>query len=68
MKFEHPYRKLESLEVWEVVQKAIKDLRDNGDLVETTAAPYIVGYLVEQLVSSGLLADTTPPVKRRSSR
>jgi hypothetical protein len=56
MKTKHPYQEYEGSEVWKVLEKGIKDLHANGDVVETTARPYIVGYLVKRLVDAGLIA------------
>jgi hypothetical protein len=65
MKPGHPYQEYQDLEVWKVLEKGIKDLQANGDVVETTARPYIVGYLSKLLVESGLLVD---PAKAVGSR
>jgi hypothetical protein len=35
--------------VWKLVDKAINDLVENKDLVETTRRDYIVGYICEKL-------------------
>ncbi len=59
MKVKHPYQNLESLPLWKVVEKGFIDLKRNGDLEETTASPYIVGYLVQELLASGLIVE--PP-------
>jgi uncharacterized protein YjbI with pentapeptide repeats len=47
----HPYSELERTRLWTAVESAIKDLISNKDLVETTARPYIVGYLCQKLLN-----------------
>ena len=47
---EHPYTELEKTRIWAAVESAIKDLVSNNDLVESTARPYIVGYLSQKLL------------------
>jgi hypothetical protein len=66
MRSGHPYREYETLKVWKVLSKGIKDLEANGDIEEKTARPYIVGYLSKLLLDSHLLVETIqqaiPPV------
>ena len=50
-----PYRHLESLPAWDVVDQAVEKLVCNDDLVETTARRNIVGFIVNELSVSGLL-------------
>jgi len=38
------YKRYEDLPIWSVVSKSVTELVSNGDLRETTAHPYIVGY------------------------
>jgi hypothetical protein len=35
--------------VWRSIEKAIRDLVENRDIVETTPRDYIVGYICHQL-------------------
>jgi hypothetical protein len=65
MKKNHPYKEYQGLDVWKVLDKGIKDLQANGDVVETTARPYIVGYLSKLLVDAGLIALPSETVKPR---
>jgi hypothetical protein len=67
MKTRHPYEEYQSLEVWKVLEKGIKNLQTNGDVVETTARPYIVGYLAKLLVDSGLLATPSKDIEHPSA-
>ena len=53
---EHPYKQLERLKAWKVLDKAIKDLAANGDVEELTARRYIVGYLLQKLDEAQALA------------
>jgi hypothetical protein len=46
----HPYVKHEGTALWATVESAISDLVQNDDLVETTARPYIVGYLCQRIL------------------
>ena len=52
----HPYKDLERLKAWKVLEKAVKRLVANGDLEELTARRYIVGYLLRELQESHALA------------
>ena len=52
----HPYKNLERLAAWKVVELAIADLAENGDIKEETARKYIVGYLVKKLREADALA------------
>ena len=58
MKDTHPYQGYEKLRVWKVLSKGIKDLEANGDIEEKTARRYIVGYLSQLLLESGVVLDT----------
>jgi lipid II:glycine glycyltransferase (peptidoglycan interpeptide bridge formation enzyme) len=40
----HPYAAYEGSPLWNAVSKAIAELVKNGDLLETTAHPYVVRY------------------------
>jgi hypothetical protein len=44
-----PYDVYKGTEVWRIVEKAICDLVENGDIVETTRRDYIVGYICKQI-------------------
>ena len=46
-----PYTELEKTRLWAAVESAIRDLVSNNDLVESTARPYIVGYLCQKLLN-----------------
>ncbi len=45
----HPYGKLEGTPPWNVLERAIQELVVNKDMVETTARPYIVGYICQRV-------------------
>lgn len=44
-----PYEIYKGTSVWKIVDKAIDDLAENGDIVETTRRDYTVGYLCKKL-------------------
>jgi hypothetical protein len=44
-----PYEIYRGTPVWKVVDKAINDLVENGDLAESTRRDYIVGYICKKL-------------------
>jgi hypothetical protein len=44
-----PYEAQRGTPVWEVVDRAINNLVDNKDIVETTQRDYIVGYICKKL-------------------
>ncbi len=46
------YQEYKENPLWEIVDKAINDLVENDDIVETTARDYIVGYIVEKILKS----------------
>ncbi len=57
------YEHLAQTEEWLVIDRAIHELAQNCDLVETTAHEYIVGYLCKALAETGThqpLVTTTP--------
>jgi hypothetical protein len=69
MKANHPYKKYESLRVWETLSRGLDDLTSNGDIEQNTPKAYIVGYLSKLLVDGELLRDeiksaSTPGAKR----
>jgi uncharacterized protein YjbI with pentapeptide repeats len=47
----HLYIELEGTRLWTAVESAINDLVLNNDLIESTARPYIVGYLSQKLLN-----------------
>jgi hypothetical protein len=49
---EFPYEKFVNTKGWKIVESAIADLVENGDLIEQTARKYIVGYLMKKLDES----------------
>ena len=51
---DHPYKTLENTPLWLAVEKAVADLESNKDLKLTTRLEYVVGYLCDQLVQSGV--------------
>ena len=48
---QHPYSEYESDPLWPLLNKAINDLVDNGDLIEQTDRAYVVGYLCQVALS-----------------
>jgi hypothetical protein len=44
-----PYELYRGTKVWRSIEKAIRDLVENRDIVETTPRDYIVGYICHQL-------------------
>ncbi|PTX94220.1 hypothetical protein DB354_10670 [Opitutus sp. ER46] len=65
------YERLRSDLLWPAVDKAIKNLVANGDLIEQTDRDHIVGYLVKVLrasVGSVPKKKTGKGLSRRSSR
>ncbi len=50
----HPYDAYEHLPAWKVLDKAMQELIDNGDVEATTARQHIVGYLTKQLADREL--------------
>jgi hypothetical protein len=44
-----PYEIYRGTSVWKVVDNAINDLVENGDLAESTRRDYIVGYICKKL-------------------
>jgi len=55
----YPYQQFENTGTWRVVDDAINALVQNGDLKESTARRYIVGYICEQLDKAKVLRDAT---------
>jgi hypothetical protein len=52
----HPYLGLTTTPQWAVIDRAVLELAENRDLVETTAHEYIVGYLCKAL-AEGTVSD-----------
>jgi hypothetical protein len=50
-----PYQEYETAPAWKVIDEGISALVANQDLMETTQRNYIVGYLVKQLVETGVI-------------
>ncbi len=50
-----PYKKFESTQLWNVVDKAIGDLVENTDIEEKADRKYIVGYLCKALFESKII-------------
>lgn len=46
---DYPYQKYEATKNWEVVERAVNALVENGDLIEQTNRKYIVGYICKLL-------------------
>jgi len=44
-----PYDSLKGTETWMIVEKAIQDLVENHDIVETARRDYIVGTICKKL-------------------
>jgi hypothetical protein len=44
-----PYEIYKGTPVWRILDKAVSDLVENNDLVETTRRDYIVGYICKKL-------------------
>lgn len=53
-----PYAQFKELKAWKVVDRAIEDLVENQDMVETTVRKCIVGYILKRLAENDLLAET----------
>jgi len=51
----HPYIEFENTLLWRVVEEAILNLEKNQDLKLTTAQPYIIGYICQQLDSNDVV-------------
>ena len=46
------YKNYEDLPIWSVISKSVTELVNNGDLRETTAHPYIMGYICKRIVDA----------------
>ena len=47
---DHPYKKLESINLWTVVEEALEELRQNQDIEIITRAEYVIGFLCEKIL------------------
>ena len=54
MENKFPYENLRHTGIWQVVDNAIENLVTNEDIEEKTHRDYIVGYLCEQIMESGV--------------
>lgn len=61
------YELFEHHPTWAIVDRAIDDLVENGDLKETAPRRHIVGYLTRLLVNSAPPQMTRPKAKRKKS-
>jgi hypothetical protein len=50
----HPYEKLQSMPIWNLVDQAIAALLKNGDIELTTGREYVVGYICKTVVESSV--------------
>jgi hypothetical protein len=50
----YPYEALESDPLWTVVEDAIRELVENGDVSEQTPRNYIVGFIVKNIRKLGV--------------
>lgn len=48
----HPYEEFEADRLWQVVEDAVRDLVENGDISEQTSRAYVVAYLVKNIRQS----------------
>jgi hypothetical protein len=55
MSADFPYRTLMDHPAWGVIDSALGDLETNNDLQLQTARRYVIGYLIEQLATEGLI-------------
>jgi hypothetical protein len=55
----HPYEQFESTNAWRVIDAALSSLVEHGDLKETTARRYIVGFLCQALSGAELLSEAS---------
>lgn len=58
------YREFRGYPAWGVVDRAVNDLIENGDLEETTVHELIVGYIVKSLAEANLVASDRDAVRR----
>jgi hypothetical protein len=70
MAAQHPYEHLVQTTEWSVIDRAIRELAENHDLVETTNHVHIVGYLCRALKATSMpepQADTRAARETQSS-
>jgi hypothetical protein len=63
----HPYTNYEGTVEWSAIDKALRDLALNRDLVETTKHEYIVGYLCKALAFPETVVASPSPEDRRKA-
>ena len=51
---ETPYTEYESTPMWRVLEQALQELEENGDLTITTVPRHVIGYLCQRLAAAGL--------------
>lgn len=57
-----PYAQFKKLKAWKVVDRAIEDLVENQDMIETTVRKCIVGYILKRLSENELLTEAPKKV------
>ena len=62
---DHPYRSHEDTLLWTTLDRALSDLEQNSDIVITTARPYVVGYICDQLARAKAKADDASKETKR---
>ena len=55
--FMTPYDIYKNTEEWRIINKAIEELIDNGDIKLLTPNDYVIGYIVKLLVENGKRPD-----------
>lgn len=61
----HPYDQYEQTRLWHVIEAAFTELEHNQDVRLTTARPYVVGYLCQQLAGQRLVTDAALGAERQ---
>lgn len=56
----HPYQEYEGHAAWDIVEQAVNDLIENGDLEAITPRAYIVGYMIKRLADEEMLTPQQP--------
>jgi hypothetical protein len=51
----HPYIDFEKTELWQLLEKALRELQDNSDIKIQTDPSYVVGYLAKTLTENGVI-------------
>ena len=58
----HPYTRFEHSPLWELLEREIAALEENGDLTLSTTTEHVVGYLCQALARTDLVrADAALP-------